>query len=117
MRRYIGILILAAFLCRAAIPFGFMVTPSSASPGSVEIVICTQHGAMTVAIDEDDGSDHSQSRSCPFAVSALPGLTGEPAALSFVVTYASVTYTLAKAQFSLTPYPRTLFARGPPTAV
>ncbi|WP_334148804.1 DUF2946 family protein [Hyphomicrobium sp.] len=120
VRRYVGILILAAFLCRAAIPFGFMLAPSSAAPGVVEIVICTDHGAMTVALDEDgDTSEHARISHdpCPFAASALPAVAGQSAALSLVVTYASVIYKLAETQFSLTPRPRTTFARGPPIVV
>ncbi len=120
MRRYIGLLILAAFLCRAAVPFGFMLAPSPAASGIVEIVICTDHGAMTVALDEDGGtSEHSRTShgSCPFAASALPAMASQPAALALVVTYASVTYRLAESQFSSTPRHAATFARGPPIVV
>lgn len=119
MRRCFVTLLLFAFVCRVAIPFGFMLAPSADARDALTIVICTDHGPVSAVLDEDGvpaPSRHSNDI-CPFAASALPALANQPPQLAFEVTYASVTYKLAQIQFSLTPQPRTTYARGPPTVV
>lgn len=119
MRRYLVTLLLFAFACRVAIPFGYMLAPASGASDILTIVICTDHGPVSADLDEDGVPKSPQHFHdiCPFAASALPALANHSPQLSFVLTYASVTYKLAETRFSLTPHPRTAYARGPPTAV
>ena len=118
MRRTFTSLLLLALLLRVAVPVGFMLTPSSADAHGLTLVICTAHGQQTMTL-EDDGDPVSPAskaghETCPFAASALPGLTSDVMQLSTSVEFAAVTYTLAKIQFSLTPHPGAASARGPP---
>ena len=121
MSQRLAILVLLALLVRAVVPVGFMLAPLHAGSAGITVVICTEHGTQALVLDED-GEPLPSDRAavpdiCPFAFSALPGLASEATQLSATVAYASVTYTLAVFQFSLTPLPGAASARGPPRAV
>lgn len=70
-----------ALAIRVLIPAGFMLSPQAAQGGLPAIVICTGHGAMTVAVDAD-GQVHkpgekspaksADNHPCAFAGAAAP---------------------------------------------
>lgn len=119
MYQRLASLVLLALLVRAAVPAGFMLVPLAADTTGFTVVICTEHGLQELVLDEDGNPRQAQlsHESCPFALSALPGVASEAFQLSTNVEYAAVTYARARLQFSLTPLPGATSARGPPGLV
>lgn len=120
MRERIARLVLIALLVRAVVPAGFMVAYAAEGAQGLTVVICTEHGQKTIAVDESDDDQSNTKAShatCPFAASALAGYVSATTELVGSVAYASVVYRLARIQFSLTPQPGATSARGPPGLV
>lgn len=121
MRRRLTSLVLLALLVRAMVPAGFMLVPVQADSAGFTVVICTDHGEQALVLDDDGHPRQSNPQashdSCPFAVSALPGLVSEPIQPSVNVEYAAATYTVAPLLFRPTPNGGATSARGPPGLV
>ncbi|MGE0023726.1 MAG: DUF2946 family protein, partial [Hyphomicrobium sp.] len=104
-------------------PVGYMVQPSHASEGLLEIVICTSNGTKLMTVDADGKpvpakQHHVDNGLCPFAAAGAVALAAaEPKSLAGEAEHAAVTYTLAAAQFAETPKPGATSARGPPSAL
>jgi hypothetical protein len=121
MRRYLSLLIGLAFVVRSLLPVGFMLAATAADAGDLTIVICTGHGPLTV---DDTGvpltkkAPVSAKDICPYApVGAVAVDHDTPHLLTRTVSYASLTYRIAREIFRATPRPGAQSARGPPTAL
>jgi len=121
MRRYISLLIGLAFVVRSLLPVGFMLAATTANASDIGIVICTGHGPLIV---DDSGAPVPKKAPlsgkdiCPYApVGAVNVDHDTPHLLSRTVSYASLTYRIARELFRATPTDGPQSARGPPTVL
>lgn len=75
LRRWLGPLVLLAFVCRALIPTGYM-PDFSASGERLKVVICSAHGIQTIDFDVGDhkapaNPDASHQQPCAFSNAAI----------------------------------------------
>jgi hypothetical protein len=117
-------LALIALVLKAAIPAGFMLSPT---PGGIlEITLCGGNGPQTAIIDlrsdaekQQHGSNENDAKDqpCAFAVAAVAAPA--PDAVSFaaplLVAYAALLLTARDERPSLLPAGPPLPARGPPS--
>jgi hypothetical protein len=118
MRRLLSLLIVALVLARGAIPAGFM--PVASSDGALQIVICSVHGAQSIAAEEDGKPSKPQDAGkshpalCPFAATTLAAYA--PEILSIAVPFEIVTRSefAQVASVATTGPANGVSARGPP---
>jgi hypothetical protein len=90
VRRLLSLLIVGLVLARGAIPAGFM--PVASNDGSLEIIICSEHGAQSIVIGQNDKPANPEDAVkahkglCPFAATALAALA--PQTLTVTQPYA-----------------------------
>jgi len=100
--RWLGHLVLLAFICRALIPIGYMPDFAAVSEGSFKVVICTSQGSQMMQLDENGkkvpaNPESTHHQPCAFS-SATPTVAPlylaeigiEPVGLVTEVSFASV---------------------------
>ena len=121
MRRWLSLMMLVVFAARCLVPAGFMLEASSASDGTLTMVICTGQGTQMISVDADGKPispkpAHVDNGLCAYSASGSVALAAfEPLDLTTQVYAAAVTYTLTAQLFRATPKPGATSARGPPS--
>lgn len=120
MRARIGLFVAFALILRSLLAPGLMLEFGT-EPGTFSVVICTEHGSITVDLDADGHpvdkkQDRGSSLTCPYSASSLVALLSTPIALP-VIAHETTQSGAAPRSISLfarneLPNP----ARGPPVA-
>ncbi len=115
-------LVVLAMIYRGAIPLGYMLAPSSASPGKLMVTLCVTGGGMiSVPMDaagagDDSDADGLSALECPFAPVAAQYVL--PQALSLAATRLllspSATFVAYRPAPALPPVGPPLGSRAPP---
>lgn len=107
---------------RSLLPAGFMLQTAASGDGSIEIVICTGHGAEKITLDADGKPTKPQpaksdaGRICPYAASAPVALgADQPAPIASPVRLTAVAYANAAELVRTERLPGATSARGPPS--
>ena len=106
---------------RSLLPAGFMLQTAASGDGSIEIVICTGHGAERITLDADGKPVapkpvKSDAGLCPFAASTPVAVwAAEPAPAPIPDHFASVTFVAPEPVEHAERRPGSASARGPPT--
>ncbi|HVZ05006.1 DUF2946 family protein [Hyphomicrobium sp.] len=123
MRRCFNLLIGLAFALRSLLPVGFMLAATPGHAGELQIVICTGHGPANLTLDangvpQPQKSPTSAKDICPYSSAGAVAVNhATPHLLVRAVSYASLTYRIAREHFRATPQPRAHSARGPPAVL
>ena len=85
MRARIGIFVAFALVLRSLLAPGLMLEFGT-EPGTFSVVICTEHGAVSVDLDANGlplhkKTDKGSSLTCPYSASSLVALLSAPIAL------------------------------------
>jgi hypothetical protein len=121
MRAWLKLLVGFAFAVRSLLPVGFMLAVPHQHAASVEIVICTGHGPMSVAPENESAPAPTKAPAvdkdiCPYSAAGTLALDqAAPHLLAHTVRYASISYRITTEIFHATPKPGAVSARGPPT--
>jgi hypothetical protein len=123
MRGLLNLLVGLAFAVRSLLPVGFMLAVQPHDAASVEIVICTGHGPLNMAMHDEDApapvkAPVAGKNVCPYAAAGTVAVEqAAPAELAQTVRYASISYRIIAEIFHATPRSGALSARGPPTVL
>lgn len=121
LRKLSSLLIILALVARALIPAGFMLSPATADDQSI-IVVCTGHGPLAMAVDEDGKpaapkqEKSSDAALCAFAASVVVAVATDlpdaamPVVEVAIAKVAPATASAVIARRSIVPP-----ARGPPS--
>ncbi len=119
MRSRIGSFVAFALILRSLLAPGLMLEFGN-EPGTFSVVICTEHGAISVDLDadgipRDKKKDKGSSLTCPYAASSVVALLSAPIGLpatahTVIQSSAPPALIALLARYEL-PDP----ARGPPT--
>lgn len=126
-RRIVSSVAIFAMSLRLLVAFLFVpgiVVPGAPAEAGFEVVLCTEHGAMRIALDEQGNAQSSQDEQdkappvCPFcyagtgnAFALIPPATGPPVAVG-----QPPIEPRALPVFPLRPHLLVATARGPPSA-
>jgi hypothetical protein len=106
---------------RSLLPAGFMLQTAASGDGSIEIVICTGHGAQKITLDADGKPSQPQPAKsdaglCPYAASAPIALgIVQPAPLATPASVTNVAYAHPEQFAPAERLPGASSARGPPS--
>ncbi len=106
---------------RSLLPAGFMLQTAASGDGSIEIVICTGHGAEKITLDADGKPTKPQPAKsdaglCPYAASAPVALgVDQPAPVATPASITSVAYARPAELDRAERLPGATSARGPPS--
>jgi len=126
MRRVLGLLLIVTFALRSLLPAGVMlqaVVSAGGEPATLQVVICTGHGAELVTLDTDGKPAKPRSGSADAKICSYSGAGGKIAAdaapepLAAIIAFASVDYVLAVELFRASSRQGEIWARGPPTTL
>jgi hypothetical protein len=120
VRKALSLLFIMMLAVRSLLPAGFMLQAAASGDGSIEIVICTGHGAQKITLDADGKPvapkpAKSDAGLCPYAASAPVAVAAAepvPAALSEQI--AVVAYAVPAPLRGHERPPGAASARGPP---
>jgi hypothetical protein len=106
---------------RSLLPAGFMLQTAASGDGSIEIVICTGHGAERITLDADGKPTKpepakSDAGLCPYAASAPVALAiDQPAPFLTPAGSTGIAHTHATELARAERLPGATSARGPPS--
>lgn len=120
MRKSLSLLILMMLAVRSLLPAGFMLQTAASGDGTIEIVICTGHGAERITLDADGKPvapkpAKSDVGLCPYAASAPVAVSAaEPSPVAIPERIEAIAYVLPSPLRGHGRPPGAASARGPP---